>query len=110
MKAKAFLGEELKKEDLGNGLTRCVKAYTDQLMVVEVHFDKGAVGSVHTHPHAQCTYILSGSFLVNLNGEERLLKAGDSASYEPDVPHGLTCLEEGSLLDIFAPKRDDFLK
>lgn len=109
MEAKVFLDKELEKKDLGNGLIRSVKAYTDQLMIVEVHFDKGAVGNMHAHPHAQCTYILSGSFLVNLNGEERLLKAGDSASYEPNIPHGLTCLEEGSLLDIFAPKRDDFL-
>ena len=26
------------------------------------------------------------------------------------LPHGTLCLEKGTLLDVFTPKRDDFLK
>jgi len=28
----------------------------------KVRFEKGAVGSKHTHPHEQTTYVLSGEF------------------------------------------------
>lgn len=110
MEAQVFYHAERSPKVLGGGLTRTIKAYTDELMVVEVHFDQDAVGALHTHPHVQCTYILSGAFAFNINGTEKVLRAGDSASFPSNVLHGLKCIEEGSLLDIFTPAREDFLK
>lgn len=44
----------------GEGVTRRVLAYTDGLMCVENTFQTGAVGALHSHPHTQITYIVSG--------------------------------------------------
>ena len=57
-------------QDLGGGVTRRVLAYTPQLMIVEVAFEKGGIGAVHTHPHCQNTYILSGRFRFSLGDRE----------------------------------------
>lgn len=110
MTAKVFVHDEIPQKDLNNGLKRRILSYTKDLMVVEVHFEKDAIGSHHTHPHTQCTYIIEGKFLFDINGEWKLLQKGDSASFEPDVLHGLKCIEEGTLLDIFTPMREDFLE
>lgn len=104
------LNENVKLTDLGGGVSRKILAYNDRLMSVEVRFDKGAVGAVHTHPHVQISYVLEGKFEANIGGEIKIISKGDTYVTEPDVPHGVTCLEEGALLDIFTPKREDFLK
>ena len=42
-------------QDLGGGVKRKILAYGESLMQVEVHFEKGAVGAMHSHPHTQLT-------------------------------------------------------
>jgi quercetin dioxygenase-like cupin family protein len=96
-------------KDLGGGVSRRVLAYTPQLMIVEVNFKKGGEGSVHTHPHSQSTYVLSGRFRFNVDGEGVEVGPGDTLAFPPDIPHGTLCLEAGTLLDIFTPMREDFI-
>ena len=93
----------------GAGVTRRVLAYTDGLMCVENTFEKGAVGAIHSHPHTQITYVVSGAFAFTIDGETRTVRAGDTMLKEDGVPHGCTCLEAGVLLDIFTPMREDFV-
>lgn len=93
----------------GEGVTRRVLAYSDVLMCVENTFEKGAVGKLHSHPHTQITYVVSGVFSFTIDGEERTVKAGDTMLKEDGVIHGCTCLEAGILLDIFNPMRADFV-
>lgn len=93
----------------GEGVTRRVLAYCDGLMCVENTFRKGAVGTLHSHPHTQITYVVSGSFSFTIDGETRVVRKGDTLLKENGVVHGCTCLEEGILLDIFTPMREDFV-
>ena len=95
--------------DLGGGVARRVLAHTEQLMVVEVHFEAGSTGSVHTHPHCQNTYVLSGRFRFSVDGEPVEVGPGDTLAFPSNVPHGTLCLEKGVLLDMFTPMREDFL-
>ena len=106
IKAKGIPFEKLKPD-----VHRRVLGYIDNLMAVEVRFQKGAIGEVHSHPHAQAGYVLEGSFQVEVGGEWEVLRRGDCYFAEPHVMHGVVCLEDGSaLLDIFTPIREDFLK
>lgn len=91
------------------GVTRRILAYSGQVMCVENQFETGAVGSLHSHPHTQITYVLSGVFSFTIDGETRTVRQGDTLLKEDGVEHGCTCLEHGALLDIFAPMRDDFV-
>lgn len=95
--------------DLGGGVSRQLLGYNDQLMMVKVCFEKGAVGYVHSHVHTQTTYCASGSFEFTLDGTSQLLHAGDGVYIPSGVLHGVVCLEEGMLVDTFHPARQDFL-
>ena len=55
----------------GPGVTRRILAYTDGLMCVENTFEQGAVGALHSHPHTQITYVVSGTFAFTIDGETR---------------------------------------
>ena len=104
------LKEECSFKDLGGGVKRKILAYGDGLMQVEVHFEEGAIGEPHTHPHAQATYVLEGEFEFTIDGETKIVKKGDTMYDKPDVLHGCRCIKKGVLLDIFSPIREDFLK
>ena len=52
---------EMPWESAGEGIVRQIMGYNDNLMMVKVKFETGAIGTPHTHPHTQTTYVASGS-------------------------------------------------
>ena len=102
--------ESTEAQSGGPGITRRVLAYNDALMCVENTFERGAIGNLHSHPHTQITYVVSGVFTFTIDGEERIVRPGDTMLKTDGVVHGCTCLEAGILLDIFTPMREDFVK
>ena len=97
-------------EPAGEGVTRQIMGYNDNMMMVKVKFEKGAAGTPHTHPHTQTTYVASGVFEFTTDGETRIVRAGDGVYMKPGAEHGCVCLEAGILIDTFSPIRQDFLK
>lgn len=91
------------------GVVRTVLAFCDEVMCVENAFETGAVGAKHSHPHTQITYVVSGAFDFTIGEETRTVRAGDTLLKREGVVHGCVCLERGTLLDIFAPMREDFV-
>lgn len=104
-----FFNAEIEGKEVAPGVFRKVLAYHNNLMVCELEFQKGAIGTLHQHPHEQITYIISGKFEFEVNGVKKILVAGDSTFKEPNVIHGAVCLEQGKLIDIFTPMREDFI-
>ena len=96
--------------DLGGGVTRKVLSYSENIMSVELHFEKNAIGALHSHPHEQIGYIISGSLIYKEAGQEdKILSVGDTYYVAPNVEHGVVALEETRLFDVFTPMRKDFI-
>lgn len=106
---KFFTHKESEWEELGGGVSRQIFGYDTQIMMVKVKFEKGAVGSPHQHFHAQTTYCASGKFEFTVDGELNTVEHGDGVYIAPNLLHGALCLEEGVLIDVFSPVREDFL-
>lgn len=94
---------------VGNGIRRTIMSYDKHVMLAKVWFEKGAVGAVHSHPHSQISYIIDGTFEVLVDGQKRILGAGESFRAPSGADHGSVCLEAGTILDMFSPYRQDFL-
>lgn len=110
VKNKALVEDkDIPWEDLGNGVKRKIMAYNDGMMILKVSFEKGGIGELHHHPHTQGSYISRGKFEVSIADEKKILSAGDVFFVNPNLVHGVLCLEEGELVDIFNPKREDFI-
>ncbi len=101
--------DEITPSNPGPGITRRILSRGGTMMAVEVTFEKGAVGAMHSHPHEQVAYIVSGKFEYETKGQKYILTAGDSYYAEPNVEHGAVALEASVLIDIFTPQREDFL-
>jgi quercetin dioxygenase-like cupin family protein len=103
--------EEAKSHVIDESSSRKILGMGGTLMMVEVTFRKGGVGEVHSHEkHEQVSYIVKGSFEVQVGDETRVLKAGDSFYAGYHVPHGVKALEDSIILDVFNPFREDFLE
>jgi quercetin dioxygenase-like cupin family protein len=94
---------------MAEGVRRQVLGHGTDLMIVRVEFRAGAVGALHHHPHRQASYVESGRFNVTVGAEVSEIVAGDCFYVSADVPHGVLAIEEGVLIDVFTPIRDDFL-
>ncbi len=106
---KYILTDEIEWEGLGGGVFRKFLGYDNQIMMVQVKFNEGALGSSHQHFHTQATYVVSGKFEFEIDGVKQILKAGDGVYIEPNLLHSAVCLEAGMLIDTFSPVREDFL-
>ncbi|MDF2659781.1 MAG: Cupin 2 conserved barrel domain protein [Paenibacillus sp.] len=80
------------------------------LMMMEVHFEEGAEGYVHSHPHEQMSYCLKGTIEFTIDGQKTVIRAGDTIIIPGGAKHGVKALEPSALLDAFTPLRDDLLK
>jgi len=110
MESKLFMeGEEVPVTDLGGGVSRQMLGYNDQLMMVKVIFQKGAIGALHEHRHTQASFCAAGAFEFTIGDQKRVIEAGDATFIPPNVLHGVVCLEAGVLLDTFSPAREDYL-
>lgn len=97
-------------QELGEGVRRKILSHDDQVMLVVVDFDAGAIGKPHTHPHLQCSMVASGVFDVTIGGRTKRLAAGDTFFVPTNVLHGVVNIEAGRLIDTFTPMREDFLQ
>ncbi|MGF1923230.1 MAG: cupin domain-containing protein [Bacteroidia bacterium] len=100
---------DLPWDDLGAGIKRKIMAHNEQIMLVKVAFEKGAIGTLHQHPHLQMSYVAEGSFEVTVGESLKILTKGDVFFAVSNIIHGVVCLEEGLLIDVFNPAREDFL-
>ncbi len=101
--------EEVEWEIAAPGLTRKILGYEDNIMMVRVKFEKGGIGARHKHIHCQTTYVSEGEFEISIGNKKQVLTKGDGFYVPSNIEHEAICLEEGELIDVFSPVREDFL-
>lgn len=102
--------DKITPEALGPGIERRM-VVGQQLMACRLHFAPHVVTAIHRHPHEQMTFVLRGRVRFTIEGQERIVSAGDVLHFPSNVEHGATMLDEDVvLIDIFTPIREDFLR
>ena len=96
-------------KNIGEGIKRKILGYEKDLMLVAVKFKKGSHADLHKHPHKQISYLISGSFEVNINNEKKIMKADDVFLVLPNIQHSVAALEDSMIIDVFTPYREDFI-
>jgi quercetin dioxygenase-like cupin family protein len=96
-------------ENAEPGVRRKIYPPGESLMMMEVHFEKGAEGYLHSHPHEQLSYCLKGRIQFTINGQVTVISQGETIFITSNAEHGVTALEPSALLDTFTPLRKDLL-
>jgi quercetin dioxygenase-like cupin family protein len=75
-----------------------------------LEFAPGARVPVHDHPHEQLGYVLEGELVLQIDGVENLLGAGDAYRIAGGTPHAAWSDGLCVVLDVFQPVREDYLQ
>jgi quercetin dioxygenase-like cupin family protein len=95
-------------ERIAEGIERQM-IWGERVMVCRLKLAPRVVTAVHSHPHEQITLVERGRVEFVVDGQRRVVSAGDVLVFPPHCEHGATMLdEEVVLVDIFSPPREDF--
>ncbi len=78
-------------------------------MLSLVELAPGAVVPLHSHPHEQLGYVMSGEIVMSIDGHDHRLGPGAAYAIPGGTEHAGTAGDEGcAVLDIFQPVREDY--
>lgn len=99
---------EARPVETWRGVTRRVMAVGDNMMLLRVVLQEGAVVPAHKHPNEQVGIIVEGSIKIRIGGEWFLLEAGDSYVIPSDVEHEAQALRTSTVVEVFCPPVEAF--
>jgi quercetin dioxygenase-like cupin family protein len=82
----------------------------DNATVSQLMLKAGAVVPRHSHVNEQYTWILSGSLKFVFDDREIVVNAGEVLLIPPHLPHSAIAMEDTVDVDIFAPRREDWIR
>ena len=103
--------EDMPKTELKPGLHRRFIS-TERMMVAHIYLDKGSIVPLHEHENEQLTCVLEGAMRFWLGKDESEVvdvHAGEVLHIPSWVPHKAEALEQTLDMDIFCPRRQDWL-
>lgn len=106
---RTFHWDTIPIEHIGEGITRQM-AFGETLMICRLTLRPGTITTAHQHVHEQMTIIEQGRVRFVVGDVEKVFGPGEILLFPSGFWHGATILDEAVvLLDIFSPRREDFL-
>ena len=93
-----------------NSQVRRQMFHTETMTVARVALAKGATVPEHLHTNEQISMIESGKMKFVLAGVQTLLSPGDMLRIPPNVPHWVEAIEDSVVVDLFSPRREDWIR
>jgi quercetin dioxygenase-like cupin family protein len=90
------------------GIVRRTLTAGDKMMLIEVTLEPGTVVPMHTHPHEQTGYVVSGRMRLQIGDETLDLDPGDAYMIPGGHEHEATALEPLLIIDVFSPPREEY--
>ena len=82
----------------------------DNATVSQLVLKKGATVPRHSHVNEQYSWIISGLLKFIFDDREILVWEGGFLVIPPNTPHAALALEDTVDVDIFAPRREDWIR
>lgn len=80
----------------------------ERLTLAQFKIKAGCTVPVHSHENEQISLILEGKALFTIGGVQREISAGEVVHIPPGVPHEVKALTDIVVVDVFAPRREDW--
>lgn len=82
----------------------------DRTTVARILLKAGAFVPEHSHENEQVSMIVSGSLKFQVAGRDQVVRAGQTLRIPPHVPHAATAEEDCVAIDVFSPRREDWIR
>lgn len=101
--------EQIDREQM-NALVARKVIHTENMTVARIFLKRGAKVPSHSHANEQVTLLESGSILFSVAGSDQVLLPGQVMQVPPGAPHHVEALEDSVALDLFVPRREDWIR
>lgn len=91
------------------GIQRKTLAVGAHTLMAEFAMAAGKQLPLHSHPHEQIGYLVSGKIILTIGEESSELLPGDSWAVPGNVLHSATVLADAVAIEVFYPVREDYL-
>ena len=91
------------------GIEQKTLVHGDKTLMVEFRLNKDATLPLHSHPHEQIGYLVSGQIQLTIGLEVHEVLPGDSWCIPGGVQHGAEIVADSVAVEVFAPVREDYL-
>jgi quercetin dioxygenase-like cupin family protein len=99
----------MEMEQLNDKLSRQMIS-GENATISQLVLKKGAVVPRHSHTNEQYSWIICGSLKFIFDDREVLVGAGEILVIPPNMAHSAVALEDTVDVDIFAPRREDWIR
>ena len=99
----------MEMEQLNDKLSRQMIS-GENATISQLVLKKGAAVPRHSHTNEQYSWIISGSLNFIFDDREVLVGAGEILVIPPNMAHAAVALEDTVDVDIFAPRREDWIR
>jgi quercetin dioxygenase-like cupin family protein len=89
-----------------------VKALTcgEKTLTAEFLLSKGSAIPEHSHPNEQAGYLVKGRLRLYVESKSKEMNPGDSWCVPSNVRHKVDVLEDSVAVEVFSPRREDYVK
>ncbi|MFY0688355.1 MAG: cupin domain-containing protein [Cyclobacteriaceae bacterium] len=83
--------------------------HTDNFTIAYWDIKAGAVLPEHHHIHVQTTQVMQGAFEMTVDGETYHCEPGKIVVIPSEAVHHGKALTDCKIMDVFSPRRDDYV-
>jgi len=83
--------------------------HTEHVTIQYCTITAGSPMPEHAHPHEQVSTVIRGRFEMVVDGKTMLLEEGSALVIPPHIKHAGTPLTDCYIIDVFHPRREDFI-
>ena len=101
--------DNLKEEEITDLLSRRYIS-GEQITMARFFLKKGCYVTAHSHENEQMSTVLTGAMKFIIDGEDVIVRAGETVQIPPFTAHSAEALEDTDALDVFSPVRSDWIE
>jgi len=109
MRVKLHRWNDIQEESLSAKMSRKV-LHTGRMTIARLNLKQGCVVPNHSHENEQVCTVVSGRLKFNWPDGKAELGPGESLEIPSFTPHAVVALEDSVVVDLFAPRREDWIK
>ncbi|HLG99062.1 MAG TPA: cupin domain-containing protein [Bryobacteraceae bacterium] len=106
---QTYRWDQVENERLSDTVSRQM-IHGDTMTVARIGLKKGASVPEHSHHNEQISMVERGALKFVLAGVETIVRPGDILRIPPHVPHSAEALEDSIAVDLFSPRREDWIR
>jgi len=100
--------ESIDREAMNEGLQRQM-LNGEKISFARMRFKPGVKVPRHQHENEQITMVTEGSMAMNFDDKTITMREGEMVLIPSNVPHSAEALEVCETLEIFSPRREDWI-